>query len=57
MRVDHDRDVVVVDVEQEVGFDGLESFVHERGRVDGDLGTHGPARMRERFLHGHPAHL
>src|SRR5207302_8723548 len=34
-------------VEQEVRLDHLEPFVHHGRRVDGDLGPHLPARMRQ----------
>ncbi len=44
-------DLRVVQVEEVVRLDHLEALVHERGRVDRDLGTHGPHGVLERFLH------
>ena len=51
--MDHHVNVVVVDAEQLVGLDHLETLVHEGRRVDCDLGAHGPRRMGQRLLDGH----
>ncbi len=53
LRVDDYPNRVVPHAEEMVRLDGLESFVHKRRRVDGDLGTHRPRRMSQRFLHRH----
>ena len=48
LRVHDDLDAVVVDAEELVRLDHLEALVHERRRVDGDLGAHRPGRVRQR---------
>ena len=49
LRMDDHLDPVVVDAEQLVGLDHLEPLVHERARVDRDLGSHRPRRVGERL--------
>ena len=51
LRVDHDVDRGVLQVEQVVRLDHLEALVHQRRGVDRDLRPHLPDRMRERLLH------
>jgi hypothetical protein len=51
-RVHHHVDVVVVGTEELVRLDHLEALVHQRRRVDGDLGPHVPRRVGERVLDG-----
>ena len=51
LRVHHDADAVVVDPEELVGLNHLEALVHQRRRVDGDLGTHRPRRMGQGVGH------
>ena len=48
-RVDHDLDPVVVEAEQEMRLEQLESLVGEGGRVDRDLGSHVPGRVCKRL--------
>ena len=55
--VNYDRDAVIIDVEQLVGLDDLESLVHERRRVDGDLGPHGPGGVGQGVLDADPGEL
>ena len=50
--VHHYIDGVVADPEQLMGFDDLESLVHQRGRVDGDLRAHLPRRVRQGVVDG-----
>src|SRR4051794_3499191 len=52
LRVHDDVDRVVRRAEEMVRLDDLESLVHQRGRVDGDLAAHRPCRMLERLLDG-----
>src|SRR5207248_2232268 len=52
LRVNHDLDVVIVNAEQLVGLDDLETLVHESGRVDGVLRPHVPGRVGQRLLDG-----
>jgi hypothetical protein len=47
--VHHDVDAVVLDVEEQVRLDHLESLVHERRRVRRDDEAHVPRRMGERL--------
>ena len=42
-------DVIDRHVKQVVGLNNLETFVHERGRVDRDFGPHRPAGVGERL--------
>jgi len=49
----NDLDPVVVDAEEVVRFDHLETFVGERGGVDRDLRSHVPGRVGQRLLGGH----
>ena len=48
LRVHDHVDPVEVDAEQLVGLDHLEALVHERRRVDRDLGAHVPGRVLQR---------
>ena len=41
---------IVRKIEQPVRLDHLEAFVHQRGRIDGDLAAHPPRRMAQRVL-------
>ena len=50
--VHDDVDTVEVDAEQLVRLDDLQALVHERRRVDGDLGAHGPRRVLQRVGDG-----
>ena len=43
-----------VDIVQPVRLDDLQALVHERGRVDGDLGAHAPGGMGQRIGRGAP---
>ena len=52
LRVHHDVDLVEGDAEQLVGLDHLEALVHERRRVDGDLGAHVPGGVAQRVGDG-----
>ena len=52
-----DLDAVEVDAEQLVRLDDLQALVHERRRVDGDLGAHGPGRVLQRVGDGDPLEL
>jgi len=54
LMVDHHVDLLERQPEQPVGFDDLEALVHERGRVDGDLRAHRPARVVQRLLDRDP---
>src|SRR5207237_6259144 len=45
-----DLDLVVLQAEEEVRLDQLESFVRERRRVDRDLRPHAPGWVRKRLL-------
>ena len=42
LRVHHDLDLVHAHIEQPLGFDDLEAFVHHGRAVDGDFGAHVP---------------
>jgi hypothetical protein len=55
--VHDDLDAVEVDAEQLVRLDDLQALVHERRRVDGDLGAHGPGRVLQRVGDGDPLEL
>jgi hypothetical protein len=57
LRVHDDFDAVEVDTEQLVRLDHFEALVHERRRVDRDLGAHVPRRVRERVRHRDPFEL
>ena len=48
--MDDDIDVLVGDIVEPVGLDDLQALVHERGRVDGDLGAHVPGRVGQGVL-------
>src|SRR5215469_6006910 len=52
LRMDDYTNLVWRQVEEAAGFDHLETFVHERGGVDGNAVTHFPGRMVERLLDG-----
>ena len=52
-RVHDDLDPVVVEPEEVMRLDELETLVRQRRGVDGDLRAHGPRRMREGLLHAH----
>ena len=52
LRVNDDVDFVGADAEQPVRLDHLESLVHQRRRVDGDLAAHPPRRMLQRIVGG-----
>src|SRR6266403_1818652 len=52
LRVHDDLDLFGRDVEEPARLDDLEALVHQRGRVDRDLGAHLPRRMAERIVHG-----
>ena len=52
LRMYDDLDRVIRHIEQFVGLDYLEAFVHQRAGVDRDLGTHRPRRMSECLLDG-----
>ncbi len=52
LRVHHDVDAVVLDVEEQVRLDDLEALVHERRRVRGDDEAHVPRGVRERLGRG-----
>src|SRR5438477_3258309 len=49
-RMNDDLDPVVVQAEEEMRLDQLETFVRERRRVDRDLRPHVPRWMRKRLL-------
>ena len=48
-----DLDLVVVHVEQLMSLDDLQTLVHQRRRVDSDLGAHGPGGVRQGLVDGH----
>ncbi len=50
LRVDQHMDLRVIQVEEVVRFDHLETLIHERRGVDRDLGSHRPHRVLERLL-------
>ena len=50
LRVDHHGDALVRHAEEVVRLDDLEALVHQRGRIDGDLGAHRPVGVLERLL-------
>ncbi len=52
LRMDDHFDALVRQVEQMMGFDDLEPFVHEGGGVDRDLLPHGPGGMGQGLLPG-----
>ena len=43
--------------EQNAGLDQLKTLVHQCRRIDRNLPSHAPARMRARFVGCHPSHL
>src|SRR5260221_9790033 len=45
LRMDNHRDAADFNVEEPAGFDHLQAFIKERGRIDGDLTAHDPGRM------------
>ena len=45
LRMDQHLYLIGFDAEEPFGLDHLETLVHHRGRVDGDLGTHVPCRV------------
>ena len=57
LRVHDHVDPVIFDIEEFVRLDDLEPLVHERRRVDGDLGAHRPGRVGECLLDGHLGQL
>ncbi len=57
LRVHDDADAIVVDSEQVMRLDGLESLVHECRGVDGDLGPHLPRGVRKCVRCGDPGQL
>ena len=52
LRVNYDLNIVRRHAEQAHRFDKLQSLVHQGGAVDGNLRTHIPARMLNRFRRG-----
>ena len=52
LRVNYDLNIVRRHAEQAHCFDKLQSLVHQGGAVDGNLRTHIPARMLNRFRRG-----
>ncbi len=53
LRVNLDSDLFNGHIEKPVGLDHFESFVHERGGVDGDLFPHLPVGMMEGIFDRH----
>ena len=51
--VHHNVDPIEPDPVELIGLDDLEALVHQRGRVDGDLGPHRPCRMCKGFVDRH----
>ena len=51
LRLHHHLYAVVRHSEQMMRLDNLQTLVHERGRIDGDLRPHVPCGMRQRLLH------
>lgn len=47
LRMHKHLDAVGFDAEEPLGFDDLEALVHQRSRVDGNLGAHGPSGVLE----------
>ena len=54
--VDDDVDVLVGDIVEPVRLDDLQALVHERGRVDGDLGAHRPGGVGQGVRRGRGGH-
>src|SRR5208337_2625825 len=52
LRMDEDNDLFNGDIEKPVGLYDLQSFVHQGGRIDGDLFSHRPARVVQGFFYG-----
>src|SRR6185437_3034390 len=50
LRVNHYLYLLRLEVEQPLRLDHLEPFIHEGGRIDGDLCTHAPVRMLEGMI-------
>ena len=57
LRVHDHVDALVRRPEQVVGLDDLEALVHQRRRVDGDLGAHRPSGVLERLIDRHMGEL
>src|SRR5688572_31467390 len=57
LRMDDDLDLIGTYTEQPVRLDDLETLVHQRRRVDGDLPAHLPCRMTKRLIRRHPLQL
>ena len=54
LRMDHHIHPVESQTEQEVGFDDLQTLVHQRGRVDGYPRPHVPGGMGQGLIDSHP---
>ena len=52
LRMDNDIDLLDWDIEEPSGLDHFESFIEERGGVDGDLLTHCPSGVFEGLFEG-----
>ena len=57
LAVDQHFDLRLRNIEEPPGFDDLQPLVHQGGRVDGDLGTHGPVGMLQGVRRRHMLQL
>src|SRR5271167_33708 len=55
--MDHDFDTIQRQLEEMMGLDELEPLVHHGCRIDRDLCSHAPIRMRDGLLRGDASHV
>src|SRR6266700_8167347 len=55
--MDDHLNTLIGDIEEPIGFNHLQPFVHEGRAINGNLWSHTPGRMRQRLFDSHLFHL